>query len=498
MKLRPEHCLLYAVTDRKWLNGRTLAQDVEAAILGGATMVQLREKDLPEAEFEQEALEVQAVCRVHGIPFLVNDNVPLAVRIGADGVHVGQSDMEAADVRALIGPNRILGVTAKTVEQALAAQAAGADYLGSGAVFGSSTKPDAVPMDRELFREICASVSIPVVAIGNVNEENLLQLAGCGMSGFAVVSAVFAAQDITAACRRLCLLARQAVFGGTRMSLARIVSLMERTAALRPVVQCITNVVTVNDCANALLAAGASPTMAHHPEEMRDFAQICDALVLNMGATESLEAMMTAGRIASELGHPVVVDPVGCAGSAFRRGKCLELIEAVRPACIRGNAAEIRALALGRDTGRGVDDPEGTEGRGGPAPAGAGTRALSATAGFASRLSLRTGAIVIASGSTDVLACGKTLYTVHNGSPWMARITGTGCMLSCLLGAYLSAERSIESAAACCAVMSLCGEAAERRTRQEDGGTGTFRTRLIDALSSCTAWDPEQACVLRH
>ena len=496
MRLQPEHCLLYAVTDRHWLNGRTLAQDVEAAIRGGVTMVQLREKELPEAEFEREALQVQEVCRRYGVPFLINDNVALAIRIGADGVHVGQSDMEAGDVRALIGPDKILGVTAKTVPQALAAQAAGADYLGSGAVFGTLTKPDAIPLDHALFQEICESVSIPVVAIGNVNESNLLQLAGRGMKGFAIVSAIFAAEDITSACRRLRCLAQAAASapdGGPAALLTAIRS-------IRPVVQCITNIVTVNDCANALLAIGASPTMAHHQEEMSDFARICDALVLNMGATECLEAMQTAGRIAAEKGHSIVIDPVGCAGSGFRREKCLALIDATHPTCIRGNAAEIRALALHRDTGRGVDDPE-TESIFGSAQAApraadlaeqkiqTATHDLTEIITDAQFLSRQTDAIVIATGPVDVIAYEDKVFTVHNGSAWMARITGSGCVLSSLLGAFLTAERSAESAAACCAFLGVCGELAEARTVSEAGGTSTFRIRLIDALSLCGEQD---------
>ncbi|MBO6268118.1 MAG: hydroxyethylthiazole kinase, partial [Clostridium sp.] len=198
-----------------------------------------------------------------------------------------------------------------------------------------------------------------------------------------------------------------------------------RVFALRPVVQCITNIVTVNDCANALLAVGASPTMAHHPEEMADFAAITDALVLNMGATESIEAMRIAGKAASSLGHPIIIDPVGCAGSPWRRSVCLSLINEAHPTVIRGNVSEIRALLTDKNSGRGVDDrsPESI-----PVPE------------LCAALSEKTGAIVIASGATDYISDGKRVLAVHGGSPLMARITGTGCMLSALLGAFLAAE----------------------------------------------------------
>lgn len=203
MKLKREHLILYAVTDRHWLGGDTLAHQVELALKGGATMIQLREKELGEAEFRQEALEVQAVCRKYQVPFLINDNVALAREIDADGVHVGQSDMEAGNVRTLLGPDKIIGVTAKTVEQARRAQAAGADYLGSGAVFGTGTKSDTSRLDHGILQEICESVRIPVVAIGGITAENVLELQGRGIAGAAVVSGIFAAEDIKAAAKAL-------------------------------------------------------------------------------------------------------------------------------------------------------------------------------------------------------------------------------------------------------------------------------------------------------
>lgn len=194
---------LYAVTDRSWLGEQTLYEQVEEALRGGATMVQIREKELDEADFEDEAREIQKLCRKYQVPLIINDNVALAKRVDADGVHIGQSDMEMKNARELLGEDKIIGVTAKTIEQAKAAEAAGADYLGSGAVFGSSTKLDAKPMEHALFQEICESVAIPVVAIGGVTADNVMQLKGRGMAGVAVVSGIFACKDIEAGTRRL-------------------------------------------------------------------------------------------------------------------------------------------------------------------------------------------------------------------------------------------------------------------------------------------------------
>ena len=461
MGLKLEDCILYAVTDTSWLRGQTLTQQVEAALRGGATMVQLREKELEGEALEQEAREILAVCRKYGVPLLINDDVMLAKKIGAEGVHVGQSDMAAAEARSILGPDAIIGVTARTIEQAQAAEKAGADYLGSGAVFGTSTKKDAKPLDPAYFQQICESVSIPVVAIGGITANNIRQLEGRKMSGFAIVSGIFAAQDVEAQTKKLWKAAQELCLpGGSE----RLRALVEKR---RPVVQCITNIVTVNDCANALLAIGGSPTMAHHPEEMADFAAVSDALVCNMGATESLDAMMAAG-MASKNGRPVVVDPVGCASSAFRRGKCLELIKAVQPSCIRGNAAEIKALATDHNTGRGVDDLEAE---------------TPDAARSAMDLARKTGAIVVASGETDYIADGIRLYEVKGGTAWMSRVTGTGCMLSSLLGAFLAVENSALSAAACCAMMNICAEKALTETAGRQGGTGTFHICLMDALS---------------
>ena len=195
--------LLYAVTDRHWLDGRTLYEVVKESLDGGATFMQLREKTLDEETFYQEAVELQALCKEYGVPFVVNDDVDIAVRMNADGVHVGQSDMEAGDVRALIGPDKILGVSAQTVEQAKLAEERGADYLGVGAVFPTGSKDDAEDVPFETLKEICQAVSIPVIAIGGITEGNTPALAGSGICGIAVISAIYAQEDIPEATRRL-------------------------------------------------------------------------------------------------------------------------------------------------------------------------------------------------------------------------------------------------------------------------------------------------------
>lgn len=203
MKCENKFMRLYAVTDRAWLKDATLSMQVEEALKGGVTCVQLREKELSDEEFLKEALEIKALCRKYQVPFFINDNVEIAIQCNADGVHVGQHDMEASNVRKRIGDSMMLGVSVQTVEQAKKAEQDGADCLGVGAVFTTSTKLDASAVSKETLKAICDAVSIPVVAIGGISKQNLLTLGGSGVDGVALVSAIFAAEDIQSECKEL-------------------------------------------------------------------------------------------------------------------------------------------------------------------------------------------------------------------------------------------------------------------------------------------------------
>ncbi len=203
MKCDKKDLLLYAVTDRAWLKGETLYEQVEKALKGGATFIQLREKTLDEGTFLEEAKEIKELCKKYGVPFVINDNVDIALAMDADGVHVGQSDMEAGDVRAKLGDDKIIGVSAQTVEQAVLAEKRGADYLGVGAVFPTGSKDDADDVSHETLKAICDAVSIPVIAIGGISKANVLELSGTGICGIAVISAIFAQPDIENATKEL-------------------------------------------------------------------------------------------------------------------------------------------------------------------------------------------------------------------------------------------------------------------------------------------------------
>ena len=196
MKFNQEMLLLYAVTDRAWVGKQTLLEQIEDAIKGGVTLVQLREKKLDEDSFLQEAIQVRKLCHKYNVPLIINDNVDIALKSGADGVHVGIEDAPVAEIRKCVPADFIIGATCKTVEQAKAAEAAGADYMGVGAVFPSPTKTNAIRITNEQLREIILAVSIPAVAIGGISYDNVLELKGSSISGVAVVSAIFGAADI--------------------------------------------------------------------------------------------------------------------------------------------------------------------------------------------------------------------------------------------------------------------------------------------------------------
>jgi thiamine-phosphate pyrophosphorylase len=209
MKCDKNYMALYAVTDRAWTGKQSLCEQVESALKGGATCVQLREKELGEEEFLAEAIEIKALCEKYGVPLFINDNVDVAIKCGADGVHVGQEDMAAAKVREKVGDGMMIGVSAHSVEEAVKAVESGANCLGVGAMFATSTKEVKGLLSKQVLSDICAAVDVPVVAIGGIGERNISELAGTGIAGVAIVSDIFSADDIEAKCRRLKKLAEE-------------------------------------------------------------------------------------------------------------------------------------------------------------------------------------------------------------------------------------------------------------------------------------------------
>lgn len=204
---------LYAITDRRWSTQDEFYDQVKEALKGGITCLQLREKDLDDDSFYKEAMIIKDMCKDYNVSFIINDNVRVAVESGADGIHIGQDDMDLKEVRKLVAKNMIIGVSAQTVDQAKAAEKNGADYLGVGAVYPTGSKDDADVIKREILEEICKSVNIPVVAIGGITEENILELKGAGVDGVSIISDIFGAEDISDKCKRLKVLSEEMVAG---------------------------------------------------------------------------------------------------------------------------------------------------------------------------------------------------------------------------------------------------------------------------------------------
>ncbi len=258
--------------------------------------------------------------------------------------------------------------------------------------------------------------------------------------------------------------------------------IIENVRKTRPLVHCITNYVTVNDCANMLLASGASPIMADDIAEVEEVTSICGALALNIGtlSERTIASMFRAGKKANELGHPVVLDPVGAGASALRTDTAKSLLSEIRFAVIRGNISEIKTIASGSGTTQGVDANVSDAVTGGN---------LDLAVRFAKDLSAREGAVIAITGAIDIVADVKNAYCIKNGHPMMSRITGTGCMLTALLAGFCGANPNdtLDAAAAAVAAMGLCGEIAYEKTQGTGGGTGSFRMHLLDAMSQMDA-----------
>lgn len=338
MNCKKEDMLLYAVTDRSWLNGETLYDQVEKALKGGVTLVQLREKKLDRESFKQEAIAMKELCHRYQVPLIINDDVDLALEVDADGVHVGQSDMEAEDVRKKLGPDKIIGVSAKTVEQALTAQAHGADYLGVGAVYATGSKADAKELNHETLQAICEAVDIPVVAIGGITRSNILNLKGRGICGVAVISAIFAQPDITQAARELRKLSLDII--GQKMPAALTIAGSDSSggAGIQADIKTMTaNRVYAMSAITALTAqntTGVTGIMEVTPEFLSEqlddiFTDIFpDAVKIGMVSSSALIEVI-ADRLKQYQAKNIVVDPVMVAtsGSSLIAANAVETMQ---------------------------------------------------------------------------------------------------------------------------------------------------------------------------
>ncbi|KAF4620648.1 hypothetical protein D9613_000236 [Agrocybe pediades] len=523
--MKPIDYSLYLVTGRNLLPpNKDFFTSLEESIQGGVTIVQLREKELDTHDFVDLAKKAKVICDKYNIPLLINDRVDVALAANVDGVHVGQTDMPIEDVRRLLPPGSIVGLSCNTVAHVKDAVRLKVDYIGIGAVWGTQTKKLTQPIIGvrgvgAMLAEL-EGTNIKAVAIGGIKSTNLLRtLHGSvatnnrALDGVAVVSDIVASTEPKAAAERL-----QKIFQKFKQShenhplglqdnligsqvtvgsvLNGVVQLVCQIREINPLVHQITNTVVATQSANITLSIGASPIMATEFREMADLARICSALLVNIGTIrhENVEGMLIAGVAANSYKKPVVFDPVGVGATSFRKETVRSLLDTWQASVIKGNAGELAALAgttevlsKGVDSvGSGFKDPEA----------------------FVKDLARRERCVVVLTGATDYISDGTSVVSIRNGDEILGRITGSGCMLGSCIASYCAVATQIAQAnannsdadrttmfqgdmftAAIAGVLVLTVAAEIAVKRDDVKGPGTFLPALIDVLWALT---PEQ------
>lgn len=495
---------LYLVTDSGMLRpGQTLAKVVNEAIAGGVSIVQLREKNCGTREFIETAMELLRVTRKHGVPLLINDRVDIALAIGADGVHVGQDDMECKSARRLLGKDKVIGVSVSGPEEARQAILDGADYLGIGPVYHTDTKkltkPTLGPAGVRRILEECTDVAgestpkggrIKTVAIAGLNSSNVQRLlfqSSCStrsLDGLALVSAIMASNDPEAAAGDLfSLIKTPPAF--QRLKPVYEVSLSEEIKNLCtnipikvretcPMVHHMTNNVVKLFSANATLSIGATPIMSENIHEVEELAAVNGGMVINMGmvAPADVERMLFAVQQSNIRGTPVIFDPVGAGASSVRKAAVKEFLARGYMDVIKGNVAEIRTVMGLEGKTKGVDSiDESTE---------------EEKINLAGELARRERNVVLISGKKDIISNGVQTALVENGHEFLGMITGSGCTLGSVIAAFAAVHREDIFLATVAATV-LYGCAAEVAVEEKSVSVGTFLPKFIDALYYLTS-----------
>ena len=477
------------------LGDKDIAQVVEEAIQGGVTVVQYRDKTSETADLIRTGKRLHAITQRNNVPLLVNDRIDVALAIGAEGVHIGQEDMDLRTARKLLGPDAIIGVTASNLSEAIVAAGGGASYLGIGTVYATPTKSDTKSIIgtagvRSILQRLSSvEPDVPTVAIGGLNASNVSRvmyqstLPNKPLSGVAVVSAIMAASDPRAAAAQL----RRGVasfpsslnpksFENTDITqlFSHIPSIVKFVAEESPLCHNMTNLVVQNFAANVAICIGASPIMANYGEEAKDLASLGGSLVVNMGTVtpDGLANYTQAIRAYNEIGGPVLLDPVGAGATAVRRGAVKTLMTAGYFDVIKGNENEILTV-LGEEMRqqKGVDS-------------GASTSSDAAKASIVAKLALRERNVVLMTGKTDFLSDGHRTFAIKNGHEYLGAITGTGCTLGTTIASYIAVEKQDRLLAALAAIL-MFEIAAEIAGESENvRGPGTFVPAFLDALYS--------------
>ncbi|MCJ1478194.1 hypothetical protein MMC13_006870 [Lambiella insularis] len=491
---------LYLVTDstQAVLGDRDLAALVRQALEGGVTIVQYRDKISDTATLIDTATRLHNLTREYGVPLLINDRVDVALAVGAEGVHVGQDDMNLATARKLLGPEAIIGVTCSTVSEAHAAALGGATYLGIGSMFSTPTKKNTKAVigtagTRTILDHLSAMTDLPhriaTVAIGGINASNVQRViyqsksTFRGLDGVAVVSAIVAAEAPRQAAHELIRLigtpppfagSGKAKCGNVQELMRKVVGVVKEVGIVQPLCHNMTNLVVQNFTANVALAIGASPCMANDGSEAEDLAKLDGALVINMGTPtfEGVSNYIRALRAYNTHGAPVLFDPVGAGGSRLRRDAVQKLMAGGYFDVIKGNEAEIMVVLGGpaKISQKGVDS-------------GKSHTSEMDKARAVKKLATRERNVVVMTGAVDCISDGERTLLVRNGHPLLGMITGCGCTLGSTISAFTAVEKEDKVLAALAGLL-LFEIAAEQAARQpEVRGPGTFVPAFIDALS---------------
>lgn len=486
---------LYLVTDSTpaILGDNDIVFVVEAAIKGGVTIVQYRDKKSNTADLIRIGKRLHAVTKKYSVPLLINDHVGVAQAVGAEGVHLGQEDMDLQTARRILGPDAIIGVTANNLSEAVIATSGGADYLGIGTVYATPTKENTksiigtAGVKNILHRLSTMDETIPTVAIGGLNASNVQRVMfqskspSKGLDGVAIVSAIMAADDPKAAAAAL----RKAVTEiPTTMSpmakqnkaveslLSQVPGIVKALGEKSPLCHNMTNLVVQNFAANVALCIGASPIMANYGKEAKDLARLGGALVINMGTVtpDGLLDYTKAMQAYNEIGGPILFDPVGAGATIIRRNAVKTLMSNGYFDVIKGNENEIKTV-LGESTGqqKGVDS-------------GASTSEEADKVRLVKKLAARERNIVVMTGKTDYLSDGDRTFSIKNGHAYLGNITGSGCTLGTTIAAFLAVHK-VDRLLAALAGMLMYEIAAEQAAARDDvKGPGTFVPAFLDQL----------------
>ncbi|KAJ3259828.1 hypothetical protein HK103_001719 [Boothiomyces macroporosus] len=478
----------YLVTDSSLVHhSRNLVDTVQQAVDAGVTIVQLREKELETGAFIELARKLLEITKKANIPLLINDRVDVALAVDADGVHIGQDDMPLSIARRLLGNGKIIGVTAATIEEAKVAVENGADYIGIGACFGTSTKKlKKIPMGPRGVLEILEALpaNAKAVTIGGINSSNAERVIrhshgsdGRKLEGVAVVSDIVAAENVPEKVAEL----KQAIARGFINTVPasiypdelklKVAQVFDKLRATSPLVHHITNFVVMNDTANATLALGGSPIMAQNIEEVHELGKFVGSLLLNIGTlnNEFVTGMVGAGKAANKNRTPIILDPVGAGASSLRKSTMKLLTDSLDIGIVKGNAGEISCLAgTGEVEMRGVDSVGGTNDG----------------ASMVTRTSKLEKSVIAMTGVVDYVSDGHRTYSIHNGHEYLGKITGSGCMATTAIACY-AADDLLVAAIAGLASMGVAAEYAAKRS--DVNGPNTFKAALIDELHNLTA-----------